>query len=57
MCICVNMYLCERCPVLCVWVTLRLWTEDVAAIASLYKAQFKQEAVLINSVNTDPVLV
>ena len=32
-------------------------TVDVAAIASLYKIQFKQEAVLINSVTTAPILV
>jgi len=31
--------------------------EDVAMIANLYKTQFKQEAVLINSVSTAPVLV
>ena len=32
-------------------------SEDVAAIAKLYKTQFRQEAVLVNSVHTSPVLV
>ena len=32
-------------------------SEDVAAIAKLYKTQFRQEAVLVNSVRTSPVLV